>query len=270
MPSGHQSCTETSPSRSSPSSVTLAGLEVPDRRARVALALVVEGEPLVAGDGRPALRGQRHSLVELVADGRAGSRIEDAERRVDEVAVLGVLEAEQRAVRGEAAAQEALASTPPSAPIGRRGAGSAAPVRRPATRRRRSRRDPRSPRRRFPEPARAPRSSRAERPRGSARLASGERLHEPACPTRRRVSSWNQSTPSPSSVGARRSGRPGGRSPAVARRSRCPACAPARRRTRSRRRRRVAGRRRPLRQIRDGRAKALLPGRRIIGARLPA
>ena len=56
----------------------LPGLEVPQRRTCVAFALVLEGKPLISGDRRPALRGQRHSLVEQVADGRSGSRIQDA------------------------------------------------------------------------------------------------------------------------------------------------------------------------------------------------
>ena len=86
----------------------VARLEVPDRRPRVAVAFVVARETLVAGNGRPAASGQRHPLVELLADGRARARVDHAERWMDEVAVLRMLEAEQRAVRGERPAEESL------------------------------------------------------------------------------------------------------------------------------------------------------------------
>ena len=92
----------------------LSGREVPEPRPLVAFPLVLECEPLVAGHGRPALGFERHPLVDLLADGVAGARVDHAERRMDEVAVLGVLEAEQRAVRGERAAEESAVSTPPS------------------------------------------------------------------------------------------------------------------------------------------------------------
>ena len=54
--SGHQSTTCTAPSRPGVEIGALAGREVPDPGLLVALALVLEREPLVARDGRPALR----------------------------------------------------------------------------------------------------------------------------------------------------------------------------------------------------------------------
>ncbi len=69
---------------------------------------MVARETLVSGHGRPAASGQRHSLVEQLADDRAGARIDHAKRGVYEVAVLRVLEAEQRAVRGERPAEESV------------------------------------------------------------------------------------------------------------------------------------------------------------------
>ena len=90
--------------------VSLAGGEIPEPRPFVALPLVVESKPLVACDGRPALRDDRHPLVELLADRSARARVDDPERRMDEVAVLRVLEAEQGAVGRKASAKEAILS----------------------------------------------------------------------------------------------------------------------------------------------------------------
>ena len=84
----------------------LAGLEVPDRRSRVSFTLVLEGEPLVAGDRGPAPGMKRQSFVDLLSDGRACPRVEHSERRVDQVAVLGVLDAEEAAVCRQAATLE--------------------------------------------------------------------------------------------------------------------------------------------------------------------
>ena len=86
----------------------LARGRVPDPGSLVTLELVLEREPLVPRDGRPALPVHRHALVAQFADRRARARIDDAQRRVDQVAVLGVLEAEERAVRRERAAQAAV------------------------------------------------------------------------------------------------------------------------------------------------------------------
>ena len=105
-PSGHQSAAETSPSRSSRSRSKSPVSRFQIAGPRVAVALVVARETLIAGHGRPAASGERHPLVELLADRFARARVDDAERWVDEVAVLGVLEAEQRAVRGERPAEK--------------------------------------------------------------------------------------------------------------------------------------------------------------------
>ena len=90
----------------------LAGREVPDAGAIVALPLVREREPCVTGDRRPALRVERQPLVEEVSDDRAGPRIDDPQRRMDQVAVLGVLVTEQRTVARQRAAQEAAVVVP--------------------------------------------------------------------------------------------------------------------------------------------------------------
>ena len=86
--------------------VSLAGGEIPEPRPFVTLPLVVESKPLVAGDGRPALRDDRHPLVELLADRCARSRVDHPEGGVDEVAVLRVPETEQGAVGRKASAEE--------------------------------------------------------------------------------------------------------------------------------------------------------------------
>ena len=86
--------------------VPLAGLEIPDPGSLVALALVIEGQPLVARHRRPALRHQRHAVVRQLADRSPGARIDDLERRMDQVAVLGVLQAQERAVGRQRSSQE--------------------------------------------------------------------------------------------------------------------------------------------------------------------
>jgi hypothetical protein len=59
-----------------PEVAALAADEIPDRRPRLAFALLLERQPLVAPHGRPGLRSQRQPLVELLADGRARTRID--------------------------------------------------------------------------------------------------------------------------------------------------------------------------------------------------
>ena len=85
----------------------LARRQIPDRRPFVAVALVVDGEPLVARHRRPAPCLERQSFVELLAERRSGARIEHAQGGVYQVAVLRVLDAEECPVRREAAEEEA-------------------------------------------------------------------------------------------------------------------------------------------------------------------
>ncbi len=85
----------------------LAGREIPDPRPLIASTLVLERQPRIALHWRPALREQGHPFVELVADGVSRARVDHLERGVDQVAVLGVLEAKQRSVCGERSEQEA-------------------------------------------------------------------------------------------------------------------------------------------------------------------
>src|SRR5437763_14686747 len=80
--------------------------EIPDCRPHVALTFVVERQPLVTRDGRPALGEQRQAVVELLGDVRPRARVDHPQSRMDQVAVLGVLYAEQRTVGREPAAQE--------------------------------------------------------------------------------------------------------------------------------------------------------------------
>ncbi len=87
----------------------LSGREIPHRRPLVSLALVVERQSRLARNGRPALRVQRHARVHLLAHGRSCPRIDDAKGGMDEVAVLGVLETEERPIGRETATEKALA-----------------------------------------------------------------------------------------------------------------------------------------------------------------
>ena len=80
--------------------------EVPDCWSRVTVAFVLARETLVAGNGRPAASSQRHPSIELLSDDRTRARVDNAERWMDEVAVLGMLEAKQLAVRGERSTEE--------------------------------------------------------------------------------------------------------------------------------------------------------------------
>ena len=114
--------------------------------------------------------------------------------------MLGMLEAEQRAVRRQSAAQEpAVVEAAEADPLGRAHElrGRRAIGRDVA---RRSRRDRRSQRRRPPEPGRDRHSSRAEHRRnGSVSPPSNGWTSQR--PDSSPVSSWNQRTPSPSRVG---------------------------------------------------------------------
>ncbi len=85
----------------------VAGEEVPDPRPLVAIALVGERQTGVAGDGRPAPRSERQLFVAKIADRLAGAGIEHTQRGVDEIAVLGVLETEKCAVGGQRTPDEA-------------------------------------------------------------------------------------------------------------------------------------------------------------------
>ncbi len=85
----------------------LAGREVPDPRLLISVPLVRERESRVTGDRRPAASSERHPVIEQLTDGDSGARIDDAQRRVNQVAVLGMLEAEQASVRRERSAEEA-------------------------------------------------------------------------------------------------------------------------------------------------------------------
>ena len=80
-----------------------AGREVPDRRPFVGPAFVQERQPLITGHRGPRDGVQAATVVLLVADGVACSNVEDAHRVVQDVAVLGVSDAHQRAVRRQAA-----------------------------------------------------------------------------------------------------------------------------------------------------------------------
>ena len=80
-----------------------AAREVPDRGTLLSLALMGDDEPSVARQRGPARREQRHALVDLFGDRRTGPRIDDSKRRVQAVAVLGVLEREHRSVGREPA-----------------------------------------------------------------------------------------------------------------------------------------------------------------------
>ncbi len=83
-----------------------AGREIPDARSLVPVALVLEGEALIARNRRPALGEEGHPLVDEVADALARPCVENAECLVDDVALLRVLDAEKRSVEGEPAEQE--------------------------------------------------------------------------------------------------------------------------------------------------------------------
>src|SRR6185369_7523374 len=73
----------------------LAGLDVPDRRRTLAAALMADGEAGIAGNRRPTERAQRLAVVVELGLHLAGTGIDDPQRRMDRVAVLGVLEAEE-------------------------------------------------------------------------------------------------------------------------------------------------------------------------------
>ena len=187
-------------------------------RSRVACRRRARGRTQGAGrrDGRPAARDQRHALVELLAHGLARARVEDAERGVDEVAVLGVLEAEQRAVRRERAPQEAV---PVGASEAYRGVRAVDDLRLAAVERdvhgkavaigdRR--------RRRSPAPARVPRSTRAARPRGTATSRRRGTAARASGRTRRRSRPGTTARPRRRASERRRRARPDGSSPGAA------------------------------------------------------
>ena len=87
--------------------VTLARFEVPECGTQLPFTFVLDHEDLLARNGRPALRSQCKSMIRLFAHGRSGARVDHAQRGVDQVAVLRVLEAEQRAVGRQPALAEA-------------------------------------------------------------------------------------------------------------------------------------------------------------------
>ncbi len=85
----------------------LARREIPDRGPFVAGTLVLDGEPLGRRGRRPTPGLERHALVELLAERRPGARIEHTQGRVQQIAVLRVLDAEECPIGREAAEEEA-------------------------------------------------------------------------------------------------------------------------------------------------------------------
>ena len=85
----------------------LPGGEVPDRGPLVAGALVLDGEQLGSRSRRPTAGFEGHALIDLLPDRRPGTRIEHAQGRMDEVAVLRVFEAKECPIGREASEQEA-------------------------------------------------------------------------------------------------------------------------------------------------------------------
>ena len=77
------------------------GPGVPDGGPALALALVADGHALIAGDRRPREGCEIEALVAELSDGRPRARVDDAQRLVQQVAVLGVLDADERLVRGQ-------------------------------------------------------------------------------------------------------------------------------------------------------------------------
>ncbi len=83
---------------------SLPRVEVPDRRSFDPGPLLGEEEPPDAGRGRPGDRLHPELRVDLVARALTGSTVEDPERLPVDVAVLGVMDTDQRAVGRESAA----------------------------------------------------------------------------------------------------------------------------------------------------------------------
>src|SRR6185369_14321935 len=72
--------------------------EVPDRGALTVLGLVGDGEPLVAGNRRPGGGDHRRGAVAAFRGDGPAPRLHDPERGVHQVAMLGVLDRQERSV----------------------------------------------------------------------------------------------------------------------------------------------------------------------------
>ena len=194
--------------RHSPSSSSSRSSRSPVSRSQmpgrvVARALVLEREPLVAR--RRATSTSRSS--DMPSSSRsptrvARARVDDAQRRVDRGR-------RARRARGRGASRRPRArraAKPPSSPLPSRTDSDERWIsaRAPPSSGRRSAKPSRSliPAATIPGACASPRSSRAGRPRGTAASRRREKAATSQRPDSSPVSSWNQRTPSPSSVGS--------------------------------------------------------------------
>ena len=178
----------------------LAGLEIPDGRAVLAVPLVDDRQSLVARHRRPCRGVQTHALVAQVGHRGPGSRVEDPQRGMDDVVGLGDLHTQQPAVRGQPASRE---PDPACAPDGDGLDAAGDLLRRLAVDRRVQREAVTVADRRHHDAGGlgqplVPAVGHARQERLDR--SSVERLVEPP-PGSSPVSSWNQSTPEPSRVG---------------------------------------------------------------------
>ena len=92
--------------RSQVEASALLGGQIPHGGAHLAGGLLDDGQPRVSRDRGPAAGLQGLAGVVQLCEHGARPRVDDAQRGVDQVAVFGMLQTEQRAVRGEGGAVE--------------------------------------------------------------------------------------------------------------------------------------------------------------------
>ena len=94
------------------------GGEVPDRGALAIAGLVRGGQPTIAGGRGPRGRHHRGGSVSAFAEDRAGPGLDDPQRGVRDVAVLRMLQREERAVRRQPGGSAALERAGDRQPFG--------------------------------------------------------------------------------------------------------------------------------------------------------